>query len=195
MAKNAHYRVAYRRRREHKTDYQSRRILSVSEHPRFVVRVSNKGILAQIVKAEIIGDKVLSQATSNELITKYGWQASGKSIPAAYLLGMIAGHKAVKEGIKTAYLDLGLRRPTKGSKIFAVVKGAIDSGLSIPCDSDIIPPPERINGGHIVHYAQVINPENYEKNFSVYLRKGLRPESLPEHFEETKKKIQENWSQ
>jgi large subunit ribosomal protein L18 len=195
LAKNAHYRVAYRRRREHKTDYQSRRILAVSEHPRFVVRVSNKGILAQIVKAEIIGDKVLTQATSNELVTKYGWQASGKSIPAAYLLGLIAGHKAVKEGIKTAYLDLGLKRPTKGSKIFAVVKGAIDSGLNIPCDSDIIPPPEIINGGHIVNYAKVVDPEDYEKNFSVYLRKGMRPESLPEHFEETKKKIQEDWSQ
>ena len=195
MAKDAHYRVAYRRRREYKTDYQARRILAVSEHPRFVVRVSNKGILAQIVKAEIIGDKVLTQATSNELVSKYGWQASGKSIPAAYLLGLIAGHKAVKEGIETAYLDLGLRRPTKGSKIFAVVKGAIDAGLNIPCDSDIIPPPERINGGHIAKYAQVIDPESYEENFSEYLRKGLRPESLPEHFEETKKKIQEDWSQ
>jgi len=194
LAKDAHYRVAYRRRREYKTDYQARRILAVSEHPRFVVRVSNKGILAQIVKAEIIGDKVLTQATSNELVSKYGWQASGKSIPAAYLLGLIAGHKAVKEGIETAYLDLGLRRPTKGSKIFAVVKGAIDAGLNIPCDSDIIPTPERINGGHIAKYAQVIDPESYEENFSEYLRKGLRPESLPEHFEEMKKKIQEDWS-
>ena len=194
MAKNASYRVAYRRRREHKTDYQARRLLAVSEHPRFVVRVSNKGILAQIVKAEIIGDKVLTQATSNELIAKYGWQASGKSIPAGYLLGLIAGHKAVVEGIKIAYLDLGLKRSTKGSKIFAVVKGAIDAGLNIPCDSDIIPSPERINGGHIVNYAHVVDPEVYEKNFSVYLRKGLRPESLPEHFEETKKKIQEDWS-
>jgi large subunit ribosomal protein L18 len=195
LAKNASYRVAYRRRREHKTDYQQRRILAVSDHPRFVVRVSNKGILTQIVKAEIIGDKVLIQATSNELVEKYGWQASGKSIPAGYLLGLIAGHKAVVGGIKTAYLDLGLKRPTKGSKIFAVVKGAIDAGLNIPCNSDIIPTPERIKGGHIVNYAQVVDPEIYEKNFSVYLRKGLRPESLPEHFEETKKKIQENWSQ
>jgi large subunit ribosomal protein L18 len=195
LAKNARYRVAYRRRREHKTDYQSRRIIAISEHPRFVVRVSNKGILAQIVRAEIVGDKVLIQATSNELIAKYGWQASGKSIPAGYLLGLIAGHKAIVEGIKTAYLDLGLKRATKGSKIFAVVKGAIDAGLNIPCDSDIIPTPERINGGHIVNYAQVVDPEVYEKNFSVYLRKGLRPESLPEHFEETKKKIQEGWSQ
>ncbi len=194
MARDARFRVAYRRRREQKTDYQARRILATSECPRFVVRASNKGILAQVVKAEIIGDKVLTEAASSELINKYGWQASGKSIPAGYLLGFIAGHKAVKEGIETAYLDLGLKRPTKGSKIFAVVKGAIDAGLNVPCDSDIIPSPERINGGDIANYAKVIDSEGYEKNFSMYLRKGLRPEQLPEHFEETKKKIQEDWA-
>lgn len=194
MAKDARYRVAYRRRRQQKTDYQARRILATSENPRFVVRASNKGILAQVVKAELIGDKVLTQAASNELVSKYGWQASGKSIPAGYLLGLIAGHKAIKEGIGTAYLDLGLKRPTKGSKIFAVVKGAIDAGLNIPCDSDIIPPPDRINGGDIAKYAQVIDSEGYEKYFSVYLRKSLRPEQIPEHFEETKKKIQEDWA-
>lgn len=194
MAKDARYRVAYRRRRQQKTDYQARRILATSENPRFVVRASNKGILAQVVIAELIGDKVLTQAASNELVSKYGWQASGKSIPAGYLLGLIAGHKAIKEGIETAYLDLGLKRPTKGSKIFAVVKGAIDAGLNVPCDSDIIPPPDRINGGDIAKYAQVIDSEGYEKYFSVYLRKSLRPEQLPEHFEETKKKIQEDWA-
>jgi len=192
LAKDARYRLAYRRRREQKTDYQARRIMATSEYPRFVVRISNKGIIVQIVKAEIIGDKVLVESASNELVSKYGWQASGKSIPAGYLLGFIAGQKAVKEGIETAYLDLGLKRPTKGNKIFAVVKGAIDAGLNVPCDSDIIPSPERINGGDIANYAQVVDAEGYEKNFSMYLRKGLRPEQLPEHFEETKKKIQED---
>ncbi len=195
MARNARYRLPYRRRREQKTDYQSRRILATSEKPRFVIRVSNKGILTQVVKAEIIGDKILTQAASKELVSKYGWQASGNSIPAGYLLGLIAGHKAIKDGVETAYLDLGLKRPTKGSKIFAVVKGAIDAGLNIPCDSDIIPPPERLNGGDIAKYAKVIDSEGYEKNFSMYLRKGLRPEQLPEHFEEIKKKIQEDWAQ
>ena len=195
MAKNARYRLAYRRRREQKTDYQARRILATSEQPRFVVRTSNKYIITQIVKAELVGDKVLTQTASKELINKYGWQASGKSIPAGYLLGLIAGHKAIKEGVETVYLDLGLKRPTKGSKIFAVVKGAIDAGLNIPCDSDVIPSHERIMGGDIANYVQVIDPEKYEKYFSVYLRKGLRPESLPEHFEETKKKIQEDWTQ
>lgn len=194
MAKNARYRLAYRRRREQKTDYQARRILATSEHPRLVIRASNKGILTQIVKAELNGDRVLTQATSSELSSKYGWKSSGKSIPAGYLLGLVTGHKATKTGVEKAYLDLGLKRPTKGSKIFAVVKGAIDSGLQVPCDSDIIPPPERINGGDIAKYAQELEPENYEKRFSVYLRHGLRPESLSEHFDETKKKIQEDWS-
>jgi large subunit ribosomal protein L18 len=192
LAKDARYRLAYRRRREQKTDYQARRIMATSEYPRFVVRTSNKGIIVQVIKAEIIGDKVLVEAASNELVNKYGWQASGKSIPAGYLLGLVAGKKAVKEGIETAYLDLGLKRPTKGNKIFAVVKGAIDAGLDVPCDSDIIPSPERINGGDIANYAKVVDAEGYEKNFSMYLRKGLRPEQLPEHFEETKKKIQED---
>lgn len=193
MAKNARYRLPYRRRRQQKTDYQARRILATSENPRFVVRASNKGILVQIAKAELIGDIILTQATSNELISKYGWQASGKSIPAGYLLGFIAGFKAMKAGIKIAYLDIGLKRPTKGSKVFAVVKGAIDAGLNVPCDSDVIPPPERLNGGDISKYAKKIEPEDYEKLFSIYLRRGLRPELISEHFEETKTKIQEDW--
>jgi large subunit ribosomal protein L18 len=193
LAKNARYRLPYRRRREQKTDYQARRILATSENPRFVVRTSNKGIIVQIARAELIGDIILTQITSNELIRKYGWQASGKSIPAGYLIGFIAGFKALKTGIYTAYLDIGLKRPTKGSKVFAVVKGAIDAGLNVPCDSDVIPPPERLNGGSISKYAKEIEPEEYEKLFSIYLRRGIRPELLSEHFDEIKKKIQEDW--
>nr|AJS13097.1 50S ribosomal protein L18P [uncultured archaeon] len=194
MAKNARYRLSYKRRRETKTDYQARRILATSEHPRFVVRTSNKGIIAQVIKSENIGDKVITQATSNELFSKYGWKASGKNIPAAYLLGLIAGYKTIKNGTEVAFLDLGLKRPTKGSKVFAVVKGAIDAGLNVPCDSDIIPPPERINGQDTANFAKEMAPEKYESFFSIYLRRGLRPEQLPGHFEDVKKKIQDEWS-
>jgi large subunit ribosomal protein L18 len=35
------------------------------------------------------------------------------------------------------------------------------------------------------------DPLEYEKKFSVYLRKGLRPETLPNHFEEIKAQIEE----
>ena len=192
MAKNASYIVQFRRRREQKTDYQARRVLVTSEHPRFTVRASNSGIIAQIIKAELIGDVVITQAASNEL-SKYGWKASGKNIPSGYLLGFLSGKKALKAGVDIAYLDFGLRRPTKGNKIFAVVKGAIDAGLNVPCDSDIIPPPERLNGGDIAKYAkEIADPAIYERSFSAYLRNGIRPESLPEHFEEIKKKIMED---
>ena len=195
MAKGAHYRVSYRRRMEHKTDYKARRTLATSEAPRFVVRVSNRSLIVQLVRSEIAGDFVATQATSKELAEKYNWRASSSSIPAAYLVGLIAGHRAVKEGLGNANLDLGLRRPTKGSKVFAAVKGAIDAGLKVPCDSDVMPPPERIGGGDIAKYAEMIgDPFEYERLFSVYLKRGLRPETLPTHFEETKSKIMEEWA-
>jgi large subunit ribosomal protein L18 len=180
---------------EHKTNYKARRILATSEAPRFVVRVSNRNLIVQLVKSEIEGDLVITQATTKELVEKYNWRAGSASIPAAYLVGLIAGHKAIKEGLDNATLDLGLKRPTKGSKIFAAVKGAIDAGLKVPCNSYVMPSPERIGGGDIAKYAEVIgDPFEYERLFSVYLKKGLRPETLPTHFEETKSKIMEEWA-
>ena len=193
MAKGPRYRVQYRRRRERKTDYTARRILAISDLPRFVVRVTNQNITVQLVKSHIIGDEVLTQTSSKELSDKHGWLASGKNIPAAYLLGLIAGYKALAVGIEEANLDLGLKKATKGSKVFAVVKGANDAGLYIPSDSDIIPSPERIDGSIIAEYAENMeDPFEYEKRFSSYLRSGLRPEALKSHFEEVKARIEEN---
>jgi len=155
--------------------------------------VSNQNIIVQLVKSHIIGDEILTQTSSKELSEKYGWLASGKNIPAAYLLGLIAGNKSLKAGIEKANLDLGLKRATKGSKIFAVVKGANDAGLYIPNNSDIIPSPERINGSIIAEYAENMeDPLEYETRFSSYLRSGLRPEALNSHFEEVKARIEEN---
>ena len=193
MAKGANYRVPYRRRREKKTDYAARRILATSEYPRFVVRVSNKEITVQVTKSEIEGDYVLANASSHELKTSYGWKASGKNIPAAYLIGYIAGKKALGSGIEIANLDMGLKRVTSGNKVFAVVQGANDAGLEIPVDSDVIPSQEAMNGNVIAEYAENIeDPIEYERRFSVYLRRGLRPEALPSHFDEVKTRIEEN---
>jgi len=193
LGKGANYRVQYRRRREKKTDYAARRILATSEYPRFVVRVSNRTITVQITKSEIEGDYVLANASSHELKSKYGWIASGKSIPAAYLIGYIAGKKAQEAGIEKANLDIGLKRVTTGNKIFAVVQGASDAGLDVAVDSDITPSQEAINGELIAEYAENMeDPIEYERRFSVYLRRGLRPEALPSHFDEVKTRIEEN---
>lgn len=193
MAKGPRYRVPYRRRRESKTDYAARRILATSKYPRLVVRVSNRNVLVQIIKSEIIGDFVLTQTSTHELKSNYGWEASGKNIPASYLLGLITGKKAHKAGIERVNLDIGLKTATYGSKVFAVVKGANDTGLEIPYDSDVTPTPDAINGTKIAEYAkQIEDPFEYEQRFSVYLRRGLRPEALPSHFEEVKARIEEN---
>jgi large subunit ribosomal protein L18 len=192
LAKGARYRVPYRRRREKKTDYTARRILTTSGKPRFVVRVSNRKILVQLIESKIEGDYVLVQANSGDL-GENGWIASGKNIPAAYLIGYLAGLKAQKAGVEEAILDIGLKRSTKGNKIFAVVKGANEAGLYIPCDTDIIPSTEQIEGSIISLYAgQMKDPLEYEKRFSFYLKRGLRPESLQEHFEEVKARIEGN---
>ena len=39
----------------------------------------------------------------------------------------------------TCYLDLGLVRATKGNRVFAAMKGAIDGGINIPHDPKIFP--------------------------------------------------------
>ena len=150
MAKGANYRVPYRRRREKKTDYAARRILATSEYPRFVVRVSNKEITVQVTKSEIEGDYVLVNASSQELKAKYGWKASGKNIPAAYLIGYIAGKKALGEGISIANLDMGLKRVTTGNKVFAVVQGANDAGLEIPA---LFEPLDPSNDGYAYNFS------------------------------------------
>jgi large subunit ribosomal protein L18 len=192
LAKGPRYRVPYRRRRENKTDYPTRRILATSEHPRFVIRISNKHIIIQIVKSAIEGDYIITSAHSKDLVKRFGWSSSGKNTPAAYLLGFYAGYKALKNGIDSAYVDIGLKRATKGSRVFSVVKGAKDAGLDVPIDTDIIPSLERINGKRIAEYAETLkDPSEYEKIFSAYLRRGLLPENLPNHFMEVKQRIEE----
>ena len=191
MAKGPRYRVPYRRRREAKTDYRVRRIMAKSGKTRFVVRSSNKNITIQLVTPKIVGDLVHAQANSAEL-EKLGWLGGRKNTSAAYLLGLLAGKKALSNGIEEAILDLGLIRPSKGAKVFAAVKGALDAGLKIPCDSDIIPESGRIEGNSISEYAGSFEDQKeYERVFSGYLKRGLKPQDLPEHFESIKAGIME----
>src|SRR5207253_8403133 len=99
--------------------------------------------------------------------------------------------RAVQRGIKEAILDLGLKGPTKGSKLFAVLKGLADSGLTVPHSPENLPPMERIGGNHIATYAKSLAGEHdlYKKRFSAYLSRGLKPEDLSGHLEEVRKAV------
>jgi len=191
MATGPSYRVAFRRRREGKTDYQQRRGLVLSGLPRFVVRGSLRNMMAEIIKAELDGDKVIAYVHSSELTRKYGWLGGTGNISAAYLSGLLCGFKALNQGIKEAVLDLGLHRPSKGSRVFAALKGAVDAGLVISFDEAKLPDQKRVTGQHVVEYARLLssNPEVYQKRFSAQLSRGLKPEELGTHFDEVKERI------
>jgi len=192
VAKGPSYNVPYRRRREGKTDYHRRKKLLISGLPRLVARKTNKHIIAQIVEASIEGDRVLASAHSSELRKKFGWLGSLKNLPAAYLTGLLCGYRALKRNVKKAILDIGLQTPSKGARVFAVMKGCIDAGIEIPHGEEILPSEERIEGRHISDYASMLSstPEVYSKRFSEYISRGLRPENIVEHFSAVKKKIE-----
>jgi len=149
MKHGPRYRVKIRRHREGRTDYRTRLKLLKCRKTRIIVRKSLKNTQVQFVEYTSGGDKVLTSANSKELIKKYNWKFSVSTTPAAYLTGLIAGKKAKEHGINEGVLDIGRNMPTKGSKLFAALKGVIDAGINCPHDDSIIPSEDRIMGKHL----------------------------------------------
>jgi large subunit ribosomal protein L18 len=187
-------RVPFKRRRKGLTDYRTRMKMLLSGKPLLVVRKTNTQVIVQVVKPEVKGDRVLAQANGRELRTKFGWPASGKNTPAAYLVGYLAGLRALKASVKEAILYIGLHRAVKGARVFAALKGALDAGLRIPHSPEILPSEERVKGLHIAQYAKMLkdmDPAAFERRFSTYLKSGFDPEKIAEVFEEVKKRIEQ----
>ena len=151
--------VNKRRRREGKTDYKARLRLLRSNLPRIVIRKSNKYFVIQYVKSENAQDTVVCEVRSKELL-KYGWpeQSKGslKSIPACYLIGLILGEKIKEKDEKgKVILDLGLQRNIQKSRVYAVLKGLVDSDIEISHKKEIFPDEKRIMGEHLKNKVDV----------------------------------------
>ena len=188
---------------------------------RLVVRFSNRYVTAQIVRTLLEHDVVVVAAYSFEL-AKYGLTVGLSNYAAAYATGLLLARRTLKqfnmdedfEGNEEvgedynsvdevdsgerqpfrAILDVGLRRTSRGSKLFAVMKGACDGGLNVPhepqrfvgydpqeeeLDSDKLR--SYIMGGHVSAYMDLLkesNPEKYETHFSKYIKAGVTPEKL-----------------
>eukprot|EP00243_Klebsormidium_subtile_P005666 TRINITY_DN2299_c0_g2_i1.p1 TRINITY_DN2299_c0_g2~~TRINITY_DN2299_c0_g2_i1.p1 ORF type:complete len:293 (-),score=118.72 TRINITY_DN2299_c0_g2_i1:214-1092(-) len=158
------FQVKYRRRREGKTDYRARiRLVTQDKNKyntpkyRFVVRFTNRDIVAQIVSAKLTGDIVLAAAYAHEL-PRYGLKIGLTNYAAAYCTGLLLARRLlnklgldelypgneeatgedynVEEGEEkrpfTALLDVGLARTTTGNRVFGALKGALDGGLDVP---------------------------------------------------------------
>ena len=147
--------MPFKRRIKKKTDYKKRLALLKSEKTRLVIRKSLSNISIQFINFEPNGDKTIASASSAEL-KKLGWNKTG-NIPAAYLTGLLAGKKAKEKKIEEAILDLGIQTSTKGSRLYAALKGVLDSGINIPHSEEILPKEDRIKGKHI--------SEDIEKQF------------------------------
>ena len=190
MIKGKIFTVPFRRKRQGRTYYKRRFKILISNKCRFVVRKSLKNFQASIIEYGTKGDKVLLTVNTKAL-DKLGWKGDTGNLPSAYLFGLIAGKKAVGKGIKDAVLDTGFNNSVKGSRLYAALAGAIDSGLKIPFDPKILPSKDRISGEHIVKYAHLLksNKQIYEKQFADYIKRGLPPEDISKHFNEIKGKV------
>lgn len=190
MIKGEIFTVPFRRKREGRTYYKKRLKLLMSNKCRFVVRKSLKSVYASIIEYTPKGDKVLVAVSSQSLI-KLGWKGDPGNLPSAYLTGFIMGKRSLQKGVKEVVLDMGFNNSVKGSRLYAALAGALDSGLKIPVNPEILPSKERITGEHIAKYAHSLKPnkEKYESQFSGYLKKGIAPEEFVKHFNEVKGKI------
>lgn len=144
--------IEKRRRRENKTDYNTRLKLLKSEKPRLVFRKTNSYIIAQYIVSDEAKDKIEVGLTSKALV-KYGWpedfKGSLKSLPAAYLTGYLMAKEIEKKNLETPIVDFGMLRTLKKTKLFAFLKGLIDGGLEINCKDEALPEEERITGEHL----------------------------------------------
>ncbi|KVI11544.1 Ribosomal protein L18/L5 [Cynara cardunculus var. scolymus] len=174
---------------EGKTDYRARiRLINQDKNKyntpkyRYVVRFTNKDIIAQIVSASIAGDMILASAYAHEL-PHYGLKVGLTNYAAAYCTGLLLARRVLKK--------LEMDEEYEGN-----LEGALDGGLDIPhsekrfagfskdgkqLDADVHR--KYIYGGHVASYMRTLmedEPEKYQSHFSEYIKAGVDPENIEE---------------
>ncbi|KZV75188.1 hypothetical protein PENSPDRAFT_600557 [Peniophora sp. CONT] len=203
---------------------------------RLVVRFTNKEIVCQIAYARLQGDFILAAARSKEL-PRYGINHGLTNWTAAYATGLLVARRALTklgladkyEGVEEpdgtltmnealdeedaprpfkAYLDVGLKRTSTGSRVFGALKGASDGGIFIPHNAKRLPGydveskelddetlKKYIFGGHVAEYMESLEEEDderFKKQFSTYLADGIGSEDIEEIFQNAYAAIRED---
>ncbi|KAM0673861.1 60S ribosomal protein L5 [Gurleya vavrai] len=226
------FQVKQRRRREGKTDYAKRRKLlrtdsnkPSSSKARLVVRITNSKVICQIFKSYTTGDKLIACAYSTEL-KEYGINFGLTNYSACYATGLLCGKRALEavnlssEGntevgkfyiaedgdkkVFKAILDIGMRRATKGARVFAAMKGVSDSGVCVPHsptkfygdedNEDLMR--DRIFGKSVSDYMKLLRSEDsekFKKQFGGYLALGIDADKIQEIYANAFEEIRKNW--
>ncbi|XP_062843397.1 60S ribosomal protein L5a [Trichomycterus rosablanca] len=201
---------------------------------RIIVRFSNRDIVCQVAYAKIEGDAIVCAAYSHEL-PKYGVSVGLTNYAAAYCTGLLCARRLLNKfgldkvyegqveitgeefnvesidgqpGAFTCYLDAGLARTTTGNKVFGVLKGAVDGGLSIPHSTKRFPGYDteskefnaevhrkHILGVNVSEYMSHLleeDEEAYKKQFSRFIKNGVTSESVEEMYKKAHAAIREN---
>lgn len=171
-----------------RTNYRKRAAVIIGRHSFATVRVTDQNVSAQMIKAAPTGDTVIASVHSHEL-AKHGWKGATNNLPACYLTGLLLGKKALEKGTSKAVLYIGKEHFT--TRVAACSKGIADAGVDLPISEESMPADERITGQHVAEYANSLKSDDQEYNsrFSALLKKGLKPEDYPAHFEEIRFKI------
>jgi large subunit ribosomal protein L5e len=187
---------------------------------RLIVRYTNKDIVAQIASSKIEGDYILAAAYAHEL-PRYGVKVGLTNYSAGYCTGLLLarrlltklnlaeayqGHVEVtgedynveeqESGPKPfrAFLDIGLARTTTGARVFSVLKGAVDGGLSIPHSVRRLAGYDEekknlnaetlrkyIFGGHVADYMSYLEEEDadaYKRQFAGFIKIGVASDGV-----------------
>lgn len=211
---------------------------------RLVARITNKDVIAQLVSARVAGDEVIAAAYAHEL-PNYGVKAGLTNYAACYCTGLLLARRALKkvglDGIYEgqvepdgtlfenevddendevknplrAFLDVGLTRTTTGSRVFGILKGAVDGGLDVPHREKRFPgaygktPGEDdskegfeadvhrkyIFGGHVAEYMKQMaesSEDKYKAHFSKYIAAGINADNMEEMYANAHKAIRAN---
>ncbi|PVG00467.1 putative RPL5-60S large subunit ribosomal protein L5.e [Serendipita vermifera] len=180
---------------------------------RLVVRITNKQIITQIIYARLQGDFVLASATSKEL-PRYGINHGLTNWTAAYATGLLVARRALTklnladkyEGVCEptgelvltealddedaprpfkAYLDVGLKRTSTGSRVFGALKGASDGGIFIPHSEKRFPgydtENKKLDAEVLKKYMESLEEEDderFKKQFASYLDSGVGSDDI-----------------
>lgn len=97
------FQVKFARRRSGHTDYAARHRLITQDKNKYgspkyrlVVRFSNQYVRVQVIAAEISGDRVICDASSQEL-PRYGLKVGLKNFAAAYATGLLCARRLLSE--------------------------------------------------------------------------------------------------
>ena len=177
--------VQFDRKRAKATDYRKRLKLLSSGKERLIIRKTSSHIIVQVASFDEKGDSIRASASSSQL-SKYGWALGKKSIPAAYLTGLLAGKLALSKNLKNAIVDAGTQKPASSGKIYAALKGAMDAGLKVQASKELFPSEERLKGAHIANYIKSAKSPN---QFSLYKKNNISADKIAALFETVKAKI------